>query len=232
MDPESGVVVQADNSGGCATGQVRADAGSGCLVNTRTKGRKAVLKSVEMCESGSHVLVLWDKLTGRPSMSPFRCNSWRCPRCQRFKGAQDFVRVRNAILKHGDSWVYLVLTMVPGEYFDDCAAYEAGYSNWKKLSKRLIRAFGPLSYVQTWEAHKSGFPHVNLVIQNRLITEACSGDGWRSWRQWLIPHLRACGFGRVVHVQALRSGTGAGLAGYLTKLSRELTGSTQPRSNH
>jgi len=199
---------------------------SGWVLNTRTKGRESVLKSVRMCESGSHVIILRNRQTGQPAIIPFRCKSWRCPRCQRFKGAQDFVRVKNGMLRRGDQWVYLVLTMIHGNYSNEWAAYNAGYFNWKKLSKRLIRAHGPLDYVQTWEAHESGFPHANVAIHNRSIWNACRGEGWKKFRQYLKPHLVATGFGYVVHVEPLRSGTGEGLAGYLTKLSRELTGSS------
>lgn len=220
--------MEIDNKPGALPGQVGSQNRpvSGCLDNTRTKGRYPSLKSVKMCESGSHVIVLRNRQTGVPSIVPFRCNSWRCPKCQRFKGAQDFVRVRNAMLRVGGEWVYFVLTMVPGKYSNEWAAYNAGYFNWKKLSKRLIRAHGSLAYVQTWEAHDSGFPHVNIVVHNSAIWAQCEGDGWRSFRQALIPHLVETGFGRVVYIEPLRPDTGQGLAGYLTKLSRELTGST------
>lgn len=198
---------------------------SGCLDNTRTTSRFPVLKSVKMCASGSHVIVLRNRQTGVPSLVPFRCNSWRCSKCQRFKGAQDFVRVRDAMLRLGEEWVYLVLTFDPSRYADQWAAFTAGYFNWQKLSKRLIRSHGSLAYVQTWEAHKSGFPHANVALHNSSIWDSCKGDGWRAWRQALIPHLVKTGFGRVVHVEPLRPDTGAGLAGYITKLSREMTGS-------
>lgn len=198
----------------------------GWVLNTRTTSRGSIPKSVRMCESGSHVIVLRNPETGEIQIIPFRCNSWRCPRCQRFKGAQDFVRVKNAMLRLGDHWVYLVLTMIHGNYSSEWAAYNAGYFNWQKLSKRLIRAFGPLAYVQTWEAHKSGFPHANVAINNAGIWDACKDDGWRQFRQQLKPMLVECGFGYVVHVEPLRPDTGQGLAGYLTKLSRELTGSS------
>jgi len=130
------------------------------------------------------------------------------------------------MLRLGDRWVYLVLTMIHGNYSSEWAAYNAGYFNWQKLSKRLIRAHGSLDYIQTWEAHTSGFPHANVAIYNPSIWDACKGEGWRKFRQYLKPILVECGFGYVVHVEPLRPDTGQGLAGYLTKLSRELTGSS------
>jgi hypothetical protein len=128
------------------------------------------------------------------------------------------------MLRLGDHWVYLVLTMVHSHYVNEWAAYRAGVFHWDKLRKRLTRRFDALAYLQTWEKHVSGFPHVNVAVHNERIWQLCAGDGWRSWRQSLIPHLLESGFGRVVHVEPLRPDTGMGLAGYLTKTARELTG--------
>lgn len=198
---------------------------SGCLVNTRTSHRVPSPRSVLMCSSGSHVIVLRHRETGAVSFEPFRCNSWRCERCRRFKGAQDFVRVRDGMLRLGPEWVYSVLTFDPSQYRDQWDAFRAGCRNFQKLNQRLTRAFGKIAYVQTWEQHKTGWPHVNVAIHNSEIFSRCAGAGWRSWRQWLIPHAIACGFGRVVHVHPLYEGGTLSLAGYMTKLSRELTGS-------
>lgn len=210
-----------------SVGVAQAGRDSGCLVNTTISHRKVpVSKSVSMCETGSHYFILRDPAKPKKLIfKPFRCKSWRHGgSCQRFRGAQDFVRVSDGILSRGDRWVYLVLTFARPVGFTAWDAYLDGVRRWQKLNQRLGRRFGPIEYVQTWEKHQKGFPHVNVVIHNRAIWESCQGDGWRSWRQELIPHLLETGFGRVVHVEPLRPDTGAGLAGYLTKLSRELTG--------
>lgn len=126
--------------------------------------------------------------------------------------------------KLGDHWVYLVLTLIHSNYANEWAAYNAGYFHWRKFSLRLIRRFGKLAYIQTWERHKSGFPHANVALHNEEIWRLCEGDGWRNFRQVLKPMLVECGFGYVVHVAPLRPGGSLTLTGYLTKLSRELTG--------
>lgn len=179
-----------------------------------------------MCESLSHVFVLVEKSSDQKVLIlPFRCRSWRHEgECQRFKGAQDFVRVSEGILSRGDRWVYLVLTFDQRHETSEWDCYIAGLRRWQKLNQRLGRAYGRIEYVQTWEAHRSGFPHVNVVIRNDEIWKLCEGSGWRSWRQSLIAEAVECGFGRVAHVEPLRPDTGLGMAGYLTKLSRELTG--------
>lgn len=200
---------------------------AGCLVNTTISRENGLsLKSVHMCESGSHHFAMWDpKNPSNIIFLPFRCRSWRhAGGCQRFKGAQDFVRVSEGILSRGDRWVYLVLTFDQRRESSEWDCYRLGLTRWSKFLDRLEYHHGKIAYVQTWEKHRNGFPHVNVVIHNEQIWNLCQHDGWRSWRQSLIPHLTETGFGKVVHVEPLRPDTGKGLAGYLTKLSRELTG--------
>jgi hypothetical protein len=208
----------------------QAGTGADCVLNTTITRRKpAPFLSVQMCETGSHLIALWDPVTLQiASFVPFSCRSWRHEgECQRHKGAQDFVRVSDGILSRGDRWVYLVLTFVQ-RFESEWDCYKAGYERWDKLRKRLVREFGKIWYVQTWEKHvKTDYPHVNLVLNNEGIWEACKDDGWRSFRQWLKPHLIECGFGTITpYVEPLRPHSGLGLAGYLTKLSRELTGAS------
>jgi len=218
-----------EDSGAAGVGQVAdSSADSGCLVNTTiSRGFEVSLKSVHMCESGSHSIVLRNRITGKMMICPFRCRSWRhAGQCQHFKGAQDFVRVSDGIASRGDRWVYVVLTFNQRAELSEWDCYRSGVDRWDKLRKRLEYHHGKLEYVQTWEKHtKSGFPHVNVVIHNSSIWDACAGTGWQVWRQTLKAHAVACGFGTIAPwVEPLRKDTGKGLAGYLTKLSRELTG--------
>lgn len=180
-----------------------------------------------MCESGSHFVVCWDP--NNPSkviVQPFRCRSWRhAGECQRFKGRQDFVRVRDGILSRGERWVYIVLTFNQKSETNEWSVYRSGVFRMQKLLQRLMRRFGAIAYVQTWEKHTvTDFPHVNIVISNDRIWQLCQGDGWKQFRQLLTKLAVECGFGFRTWVEPLRAGSGMGLAGYLTKLSRELTG--------
>jgi hypothetical protein len=189
--------------------------------------RKGVaLKSVEMCESGSHMMVLHKRgEPGPPVLCAFRCGSWRHEgTCRQWKGAQDFVRARDAMLSRGPHWVYLVLTLDRRAFASPFAAYVALCRQFQKLNQRLSYLYGPVEYILTVEAHQSGFPHLNVVIHNESIWELCEGDRWRSWRQVLIKIAVAVGFGRVLHVSPLWDGEAARMAGYFVKLSSELTG--------
>jgi hypothetical protein len=180
-----------------------------------------------MCESGSHLVVSWDpKSDGPPSLQPFRCRSWRhTGECQRWKGSQDFVRCRDAMLAKGDHWVYIVLTFDQKQFNNEWSAYRGGVHRWQKLNQRLSYHYGRVDYLQTWEKHtKTDFPHVNVAVHNARIWQTCRGDGWKQFRQLLTQHAVKCGFGFRVWVEPLREGQGLTLAGYFTKLSRELTG--------
>lgn len=95
-----------------------------------------------------------------------------------------------------------------------------------------------IDYVQTWEQHRSGWPHVHAVfwapevardVRRRgffagVDTKGEPRDLWRWTRQVLVPLAVRAGFGRIADVQFPRK-DGAALAGYLVKLAGELTGS-------
>ncbi len=184
-------------------------------------------RSVQLCESRSALIYSWP--TGHPeqaSFSLFKCRSWRhTGDCQRWRGAQDFVRCSEAVLALGLHWVYLVFTFDQSKFKNEWAAYRAGIFLWKKFLKRLVYRFGPVAYLQTWEKNvKTDFPHVNVAIFNEKIWAACEGDGWRSFRKEWNSIAIECGFGLRFWVEPLRAGRSLDLAGYLTKLSRELTG--------
>ena len=189
-------------------------------------GARTLLRSVRACEERSWSIITWSKADPSNKRTvPFRCKSWRHEGdCRRWKGAQDFVRVRDAIRSRpGGSWLYLVLTFDPSEYQDEFAAYRAGLDCWGRLAKRIARQWGELAYVQTWEKHKSGWPHVNVLLWCPLMAAAVDGDGWKSIRaNWLGPAAVASGFGLRVWLEPMKNADA--MAGYVSKLSRELTG--------
>ena len=80
-----------------------------------------------------------------------------------------------------------------------------------------------MRYIQTWERHQRGGAHVNIILHNEnFFAKAC--ENWQSLRRhWVEPSAVACGFGFRTWVEPV-DGTDS-MAGYLTKLSRELTGS-------
>lgn len=120
-------------------------------------------------------------------------------------------------------WSYLVLTFKQGEWENEWAQAKAAVICWAKLRKRAIRAFGEIKYVQTWERHKKRGFHANLAVSNReVFREVACLEKPHKW-QWLRENAEQCGFGYVCWAEPLRADNDS-LAGYLTKLSRELTG--------
>jgi len=181
-------------------------------------------KSCMACEAGEWHLHVWNPAD--PQLTdlhvPWTCRSWRhAGECRRWKGAQDFARVAVALNRRPD-WVYIVLTFPQAEWPNKWELYRRGVELWAKLRKRFVRRFGRMEYIQTWERHAKGGAHVNLVIANEdLFWRTC--EDWRAIRRrWLRPTAMECGFGKVIWLKPMN--TPDGLAGYFTKLSRELTG--------
>lgn len=183
------------------------------------------IRSVLACEEHTWHLHLWLPSRGPDSQMrvPFCCRSWRHQgSCREWKGAQDFVRCAEAITsrKH---WSYLVLTFAQRSWPDKCAQARAGVGCWSKLRKRLTREFGKIPYIQTWEAHVKGGFHCNVAVANKVIYDIVRRLESPEWWLWLRHHAEQSGFGPVCWAEPIR-GSQEQLAGYLTKLSRELTG--------
>lgn len=153
----------------------------------------------------------------------YRCRSWRCEgECRLWKGAQDFCRIRDGILKY-THWYHVGLTYDPKRHPQHWKLFRDALHHWAKLRKRITREFGSFRYVQTWEVHRSGVPHVHILLNNDEWHARCRIARDIVRREWLEPHAVECGFGERTWVEGLYSKEG--MAGYLVKLARELTGS-------
>lgn len=124
---------------------------------------------------------------------PYSCNSWRCEVCRRHEAAVTFARFKQGALRPdlaAQGWCFLVLTLdrngVRGgaPWVDVNEAYRSLGQMTNKTLKRIGRVWGPESrlersgrskelrtvralgnrWVSVVEAHKSGWPHVNLVL--------------------------------------------------------------------
>jgi hypothetical protein len=100
--------------------------------------------------------------------------------------------------------------------------FRFGVVSWSRLRKRLIDHFGAFKYIQTWEIHKSGYPHVNIAISNPLFHKLAVDDGDPINPPFLQPYAVGCGFGPRCWATPLYDATG--MAAYLTKKALELTG--------
>ena len=173
---------------------------------------------IDACESGDWTLVLGDLTTGEVKRLAYKCKSWRhTGPCAQARNAQDFARINAALERHPiEDIVYLVVTF-PQRGRTVRQGYEALAAAWPKLRKRLVREYGPIEYVGVAEEHRTGWPHMNLILVNAQLGRACQGDGWKIERKRMLPHLQACGFGVQRWLEPARSR--GSLAGYLTKLA-------------
>ena len=122
---------------------------------------------------------------------PYCCQSWRCPVCRRYEASVTFARIKQACEPLDPSgFVFLVLTL-DQEGYQSGKPWENAKAAYKKLGaltraalSRIGRNFGPESrlecsgrkrkprvvrflgnrWVSTVEAHRSGWPHVNVLL--------------------------------------------------------------------
>lgn len=189
------------------------------------------MRYVTACQNGTWHLHLWPKgeLHSDDTQCkriPYLCRSWRCEGdCRHWRGALDFWRIKEA-LKTRTDWVYIVLTFKQGDDYQRWQTYFKAGKAWDVLRKRLVRLYGKLAYIQTWERHTKGGCHCNLLLGNRGIANSVDRN-WRQWRSgFLKPNAISSGFGPICWVERLDANTTA-IAGYLTKLANELTGAGQ-----
>jgi hypothetical protein len=186
--------------------------------------RQGGLSYVAACHCQAWSLKIWPKDDPRRiTKIAFKCRSWRHEgECRLWKGAQDFARIKEGMEKF-DYWSHVTLTFYQPPGADRIKLYREGVTKWAKLRKRLGREYGKFRYIQTWERHESGFPHVHLAVSNTKLFERAIGDPKHAFEQYLMLPAVECGFGQVGWLQQIYGRDG--MAGYLTKLARELTGS-------
>lgn len=119
-------------------------------------------------------------------------------------------------------WCHCVLTYRQRNRLLDAKAFRDGVVHWSRMRKRLNYHFGDIKYIQTWERHKSGWPHVHLAISNVEIYKMCEYDKTENFTRLFEDHATSSGFGPRGSLEPIR--TGAQMAGYLVKKARELTG--------
>lgn len=122
---------------------------------------------------------------------PYSCNSWRCPVCARHEAAVTFARIKEATEPLDPSgWCLLVLTLDRDGYFSGTpwADVNEAYRALGKMTRATLGRIGRLygadtalersgrsgelrkvrklgnRWVAVVEAHRSGWPHVNLMV--------------------------------------------------------------------
>jgi hypothetical protein len=230
---------------------------------TRTYGSDPgplAARYIQACHSQSWKFATWSRSDAAKPVEwkPVRCCSWRHEGpCQRAKAAQDYARISAALEKHDRANIcYLVLTLDPSAWTGEgwagydgetperradatkdtsaiSAAYAALGDRWGIFAKALRRRFGKFQYVSTVESHRSGWPHLNVIIVNEELAQFCAvaemalGDwdknakGRETARRVFGNMLESAGFGRIAFLERAhrKSADGDQLAGYIAKLA-------------
>ncbi len=173
---------------------------------------------IAACAAHAWHLRLWSKSTGEEWRSPFACRSWRhAGPCRQARGRQDFTRIREA-LKIRENWVYLVLTFHRDKSKEE--TYEGITRCLQSLRQWIQRHYeGPAGgkplYICVVEAHKDGYPHLNVVMNWPGLVAAVEAD-WKAERQRVKEALKRCSFGYICWLEMVRSPEK--IAGYFTKI--------------
>lgn len=120
----------------------------------------------------------------------FRCNSWHCDKCRPFKRKKIM-----AIGAKGHPNRMLTLTINPA-FFDDfsesACALKQGF---RRAVEQLMRYHGHTSieYLCVFEQHKSGWPHLHVLIRSRFISQ-----------RWLSHYMERRGLGKIVDIRKIK----------------------------
>lgn len=193
-----------------------------------------------------YILRLWLKGTDPASglRRPHRCGSWRCDgQCARYRASVDFARLSTALEDEpARDLVFIVLTLdqrgtYSGEaWADPWTAYRSLSRMTRDLLARLRRLHPDIGsrWVGVVEAHRSGWPHFNLVLASASLASALRAERAASYQRGiegrdailvrgaLLGAATGTGWGPQSTAEAARDETHAAdrLAGYVLKLAR------------
>lgn len=213
---------------------------------------------ISACFSQSWTLATWKKSdkSAEVKFRPAKCCSWRhVGPCAKSRAAEDYKRIAAALANHDRSHIaYLVLTLdpkawdgegwlgVPGQRRERVRvergaisqAFDALSDRWHVLRQSIVREHGKIRYVSTVEVHKSGWPHLNVIIVSESLANAVT-DAQRYLRGWdkhaggreaarmvLGGMLESAGFGPIAFIECANkwaNGESDALAAYVSKLA-------------
>ncbi len=207
-------------------------------------------KHVRNCNGGAGARSWWLYTWKRDDPAkklriPYNCSSWRCPHCARYEASVCFARIKSAFEPlSSDGCVFIVLTLDREGYYsrhggrwrnvteafrDIGKLSEKFLKRLRRMHKRMGWAPFQSKWVATVEAHRTGWPHLNIVLHSPELAEYLENDraskerrGFSAREQVLVrDDLRACvvGAGWGPQSTAERGRSKDALAGYITKLA-------------
>lgn len=161
-----------------------------------------------------------DPDTGRTIVVPLCCKSWTCPAC-----AKRLKRLWAERLITSDPERFITLTVDPKLHPDPHEArvaiqkaWTSFVPHWRKgrAAKGDKHAIPPhdLEYVSVWERHKSGMPHMHILVRGQYIPQSYL-------RAWMI----RAGVGEIVHITAVTDPRAAvaEMLKYITKAADDVS---------
>lgn len=118
---------------------------------------------------------------------PALCGTWSCPLCGPKKAAWLKREIQAAQVRYALSQFW---TLTIGTSSCTAEASSAVLKHgWHLLHRRLVRAFGPFSYLWTHELTKAGYGHLHLLCSLDLAAQAPADAGvrWSAISSWLDP---------------------------------------------
>lgn len=190
------------------------------------------LRYVEACAMKAWSLRVWKRaeaetpLGASPVAVRYVCRSWRhAGDCRRWRAAQNFARVTAAL--EGCSprhIVYVVFTFRQGEgakWETRYDAFRGMVESWRSLRKAIARRWGKPEYVSVCEVHRSGWPHLNVImVCPRLAAELATPPVAPGTLRELKRHAVACGWGFMLTAEVARDASA--VAGYAVKLAGDV----------
>lgn len=195
----------------------------------------------------------WQKGSNLRYRMPYVCNSWRCPHCERHAASVVFARVKEAFAPYNPcDCIFIVLTLDPAEHARGQNDLAGVYRSFSAKMQRLFRQWKTICtgsrrgldldwcgnrWVSVVEAHKSGVPHINIVmhapklaqyLREQYDRQRASGKTHREATLLDDPFLAAaeeCGFGYQSTMEAADTNNRGradldSLAGYIAKVAK------------
>jgi hypothetical protein len=204
----------------------------------------AHVRACQWSQFGHQRWFVWVWKRGAPLVQtrvPYSCGSWRCPVCARHEAAVTFARIQEATSRAqytADGWLFLVLTLDRDGYFSGrpwlnvTDAYRSLARMCRLLLKRLRRGWGEKcdAWIAVCEAHRSGWPHVNLMLhapglarqiateQAELASKGATPRQATLLRGELLDHATTVGWGVQSTCEPARDKNA--VAGYVVKLAK------------
>lgn len=173
---------------------------------------------------------------------PYVCNSWRCEHCAPHEAAVLFRRIEQAFEAYApEECLFGVLTLNADEHKRGKWSLKEVYQEFSRRMQKLqqrwkyfVRKLGFEDWKSRWvatiEAHKSGVPHINLVLHcpglaHRMRLDYEHRRELGAWhreatllRGELLRHALDCGFGPQSTLEVAKNKQA--LAGYIAKTAK------------